>query len=195
VSRSPCAPRASPDGAGSPTLLDRVVGTEMGLPGAQMADRAVPWKRNWGVGCPDSDVISAMRFFGIDRDRLGRDVDAHETLPGGRHVGARWWPLVLSSLMLAGLNARFDERVRATVAIVGLARTASLFPDTDAAIGALRGAAGGRPSPCSSSTPTTPGLHRGHPLERADLRAKRSRTPILPAAPAHDAFCLSPCVR
>jgi AcrR family transcriptional regulator len=59
---------------------------------------------------------------------LGRDPAALEAGDTIAHV-ADWGERVQT--VLAGPDASFPERVRTTVAIVGLARTASLFPDAD----------------------------------------------------------------
>lgn len=59
---------------------------------------------------------------------IARDPGALEAGDTAAHV-AQWGQRVQT--VLAGPDATFDERVRTTLAIVGLARTASLFPDAD----------------------------------------------------------------
>ena len=60
---------------------------------------------------------------------ISRDPSALEAGDTIAHVG-RWGERVQT--VLAGPDASFEERVRTTLAIVGLARTASLFPDAEA---------------------------------------------------------------
>lgn len=71
-------------------------------------------------------VGAPRRWHGLDA--ISRDLGALEAGDTTAHV-ASWGERVQT--VLAGPEASSAERVRTTVAIVGLARTASLFPDAD----------------------------------------------------------------